>query len=167
PRSTRGERRSPAPTETRWAKFLSTLPARGATARGIRLNTGVLISIHAPREGSDTSGRDRSLGCNISIHAPREGSDFQAGGLFPDDVGFLSTLPARGATHYAVSPHIHWQFLSTLPARGATEVVTVANRLTDISIHAPREGSDVCEIIGKGLAVHFYPRSPRGERLCA
>ena len=34
-------------------------------------------------------------------------------------------------------------FLSTLPARGATSVAEVVERLEAISIHAPREGSDV------------------------
>ena len=33
--------------------FQSTLPARGATARDAGLDTGIIISIHAPRTGSD------------------------------------------------------------------------------------------------------------------
>ena len=57
--------------------FLSTLPARGATAPRGRGGQCVAISIHAPREGSDLSvvlvaEAER----HISIHAPREGSDF-------------------------------------------------------------------------------------------
>ena len=57
PRSPRGERPTTAFVLQWNSRFLSTLPARGATARGIRLNTGVLISIHAPREGSDFQGQ--------------------------------------------------------------------------------------------------------------
>ena len=34
-------------------------------------------------------------------------------------------------------------FLSTLPARGATRTLPEVNRRELISIHAPREGSDV------------------------
>ena len=34
-------------------EFLSTLPARGATAAGRQLSGEIVISIHAPREGSD------------------------------------------------------------------------------------------------------------------
>ena len=34
-----------------------------------------IISIHAPREGSDESARKEAKTCLISIHAPREGSD--------------------------------------------------------------------------------------------
>ena len=37
-----------------------------------------MISIHAPREGSDAGGKAAHCGNSqqISIHAPREGSDF-------------------------------------------------------------------------------------------
>ena len=61
-------------------RFLSTLPARGATT-GLSLTCTVLeISIHAPREGSD-GGRppEQGGGDAISIHAPREGSDASRG----------------------------------------------------------------------------------------
>ena len=37
------------------------------------------ISIHAPREGSDTGDIPLSILDSISIHAPREGSDPAAG----------------------------------------------------------------------------------------
>ena len=33
-----------------------------------------------------------------------------------------------------------------------------------ISIHAPREGSDCCRSFQTGAPRYFYPRSPRGER---
>ena len=56
--------------------FLSTLPVRGATYAGAHLFGEGVISIHAPREGSDFAlcigGGGNDL---ISIHAPREGSD--------------------------------------------------------------------------------------------
>ena len=34
----------------------------------------------------------------------------------------------------------------------------------NISIHAPREGSDTPRRSGRAEKPHFYPRSPRGER---
>ena len=37
-------------------------------------------------------------------------------------------------------------------------------RLWNISIHAPREGSDSASSSGTGVEDYFYPRSPRGER---
>ena len=55
--------------------FLSTLPARGATNVRCLLVLFGHISIHAPREGSDSVPRHNKRFRNISIHAPREGSD--------------------------------------------------------------------------------------------
>ena len=99
PRSPRGERprRGPLSGREKW-RFLSTLPARGATINCKRDHLARLISIHAPREGSDrrwqwTPGRQTP---------------------------FLSTLPARGATHRGAGQIAKALFLSTLPARGAT-----------------------------------------------
>jgi len=34
-----------------------------------------IVSIHAPREGSDLDPRSRGCFHKVSIHAPREGSD--------------------------------------------------------------------------------------------
>ena len=56
-------------------KFLSTLPARGATELLELLESCKAISIHAPREGSDADGHGPQPVQQISIHAPREGSD--------------------------------------------------------------------------------------------
>ena len=41
----------------------------------------------------------------------------------------------------------------------------VRKRLADISIHAPREGSDLIGLPAPFDRRYFYPRSPRGERL--
>ena len=57
--------------------FQSTLPARGATKVGKRYNKIPLISIHAPRTGSD----DMLVAISIDL------------------IAFQSTLPARGATN--------------------------------------------------------------------
>ena len=58
-----------------WA-FQSTLPARGATFQALVPSCAYIISIHAPRTGSDIKRciRGRKIG-QISIHAPRTGSD--------------------------------------------------------------------------------------------
>ena len=56
--------------------------------------------------------------------------------------GFLSTLPARGATLATETIYDFLIFLSTLPARGATQTAALAAQERLISIHAPREGSD-------------------------
>ena len=124
-------------------QFLSTLPARGATVRPFTWDIQPMISIHAPREGSDPeppggyerpghfyprsprgerpawqSPADALLW--ISIHAPREGSD---GGQRPAGPGRRDFYPR--------SP------------RGERRGGMVRDQQrTAISIHAPREGSD-------------------------
>ena len=48
-------------------------------------------------------------------------------------------------------------FQSTLPVRGATRMGYNAIRLLDISIHAPREGSDLFQrqrIVRRGISIH-------------
>ena len=76
PRSPRGERLQRLPGARYAVRFQSTLPARGATLR---------------------IGAQKRLFV-ISIHAPREGSDWNAVELNRNHYGFQSTLPARGAT---------------------------------------------------------------------
>ena len=55
--------------------FQSTLPARGATPGKRDVIRRALISIHAPRTGSDEQRRKAWALIGISIHAPRTGSD--------------------------------------------------------------------------------------------
>ena len=58
-----------------------------------------IISIHAPRTGSDEPNLYIYLLLStISIHAPRTGSDLQLFAEFFFKFVFQSTLPARGAT---------------------------------------------------------------------
>ena len=121
PRSPRGERPDAPQRHNRTARFQSTPPARGATTSTCFLSLIWIISIHAPREGSDAKYLELSQSCadfnprsprgerplstpicawspHISIHAPREGSD--QGGIQQcrAESQFQSTLPARGAT---------------------------------------------------------------------
>ena len=106
------------------------------------------ISIHAPREGSD---RRRDIvdpaGEVISIHAPREGSDElwrQSQDLFE---GFLSTLPARGATQQVVQDQRLGGISIHAPREGSDrEELRIIRDTCGISIHAPREGSDSSDI---------------------
>ena len=168
--------------------FLSTLPARGATAEACSHPPATSISIHAPREGSDivhpaSVGQDPIFLSTL----PARGATVTSRNLC-FSLSFLSTLPARGATSAPFIPpwKRRWKFLSTLPARGATEPVSEPDRPADISIHAPREGSDwrdrehcgarfisihapregsdMLHPRRKTMHSYFYPRSPRGER---
>ena len=58
-----------------------------------------MISIHAPRAGSDEQVfGGRKMTEHISIHAPRAGSDYRGLVNASDFKTFQSTLPVRGAT---------------------------------------------------------------------
>ena len=171
-------------------KFLSTLPAWGAT-----ITTFAIIAGRKP-DFYPRSPRGERLYAAASTAAIKP---------------FLSTLPAWGATHavrrvhgsvenfYPRSPRgerprscgqaaNNAVFLSTLPAWGATGEGVAVNLGTDvISIHAPRVGSDRpadeseqdalqflstlpawgathCGKLSGAQSCDFYPRSPRGER---
>ena len=101
-------------------QFQSTLPARGATVEVLADEATFVISIHAPREGSDALPF----------------------GVVGYGIVFQSTLPARGATRIGGDKRRICLFQSTLPARGATWCLLTGASVKLISIHAPREGSD-------------------------
>ena len=63
---------------------------------------------------------------------------------------FQSTLPVRGATYRYLTHQDNPEFQSTLPVRGATRTSPPPGAVTRISIHAPREGSDVETITRTG-----------------
>ena len=102
PRSPHGERHGLIWVQGEAGAFQSTLPARGATVSNGREHGLFIISIHAPRTGSDaTCGERFAWMQKISIHAPRTGSDEHAGMMRVSGWKFQSTLPARGATREA------------------------------------------------------------------
>ena len=122
PRSPHGERPSGSSSPMPNSLFQSTLPARGATK-------WKYVYTYSEK---------------ISIHAPRTGSDYQPILLIPQMLPFQSTLPARGATNTYGAISYYVIFQSTLPARGATMPLSIISRQDlQISIHAPRTGSDI------------------------
>jgi len=60
---------------------------------------------------------------------------------------------------------IHRMFQSTPPERGATSKEWFYRHSVQVSIHAPREGSDQARKIKDKILAGFNPRPPRGERL--
>ena len=60
---------------------------------------------------------------------------------------------------------MNYKFQSTLPARGATMNHLTGVVACDISIHAPRTGSDESLTRLTRAGSDFNPRSPHGERL--
>ena len=101
----------------------------------------------------------------ISIHAPREGSDGDAKQRENSPASlFLSTLPARGATSWEGWDEADDEFLSTLPARGATRGPG-RGRGRDVFLSTlPARGATRYIVVCYSDLRHFYPRSPRGER---
>ena len=94
----------------KFQRFLSTLPVGGATWNNFQRGDFHLISIHAPRGGSDSLKWPKEPARSaISIHAPRGGSDFSV--FFYPIVGhkFLSTLPVGGATANMIIFHSYLQ----------------------------------------------------------
>ena len=80
-------------------KFLSTLPARGATPdfQAAKAVMNIFLST-LPARGATEGSVNSMKAAWISIHAPREGSDYGKPAYRPAEKEFLSTLPARGAT---------------------------------------------------------------------
>ena len=125
------------------ALFLSTLPAWGATRRPFTpLFSRANFYPRSPR-----GERPQSI-CSSSL-----------------SVRFLSTLPAWGATGPLPGGEIRLHNFYPRSPRGERLTPTGGpGSLWVISIHAPRVGSDIHDIIYDQGNKNFYPRSPRGER---
>ena len=123
------------------------------------------ISIHAPRVGSDrAAGPARAPPMHFYPRSPRGERLPHSAFHFLPNLQFLSTLPAWGATREMAVCRRASGFLSTLPAWGATDDRFQRHERRNISIHAPRVGSDAKRTTTDGIRDYFYPRSPRGER---
>ena len=124
---------------------------------------------------------------HISIHALLAESDLLILSSSISIPIFLSTLSLRRATHiftysrqyvlyfYPRSPcgerlvkahgdGVFTRFLSTLSLRRATNAQPAAARAVIISIHALLAESDRLTANNMWYIIHFYPRSPCGER---
>ena len=188
PRSPHGERRIRFTTCRPSSSFQSTLPARGATKPYFVYQNHVIISIHAPRTGSDNrfflhgnrgqyfnprsphGERRRFLPriqkfAPISIHAPRTGSDTCLQHPLNRLPYFNPRSPHGERLRHLQIYQSPSRFQSTLPARGATRgraVRTVRGRnFNPRSPHGERH-MESCNWLPAQL--HFNPRSPHGER---
>ena len=173
----------------KWIRFQSTLPVRGATSFSRAAFAGsCYFNPRSPcgeRRGAGRRIRGNRL---ISIHAPRAGSDIQKLAFLSDSLGFQSTLPVRGATQrqknrwelFYISIHapragsddepragrgVPRDFNPRSPCGERREFGQYATAASQqISIHAPRAGSDGEKAKPFGGALYFNPRSPCGER---
>ena len=122
------------------------------------------ISIHAPRVGSDAA--PSKPGSKPKDFNPRSpcGERQELVISFGANDKFQSTLPVWGATTSRTGSTRRSEFQSTLPVWGATSLLGYLNTVENISIHAPRVGSDCRPLLRSFAFPHFNPRSPCGER---
>ena len=128
------------------SEFQSTLPAWGVTGT-LRIQGGVeVVSIHAPRVGSDLIPQATPAGhLSFNPRSPRGERPFA-----------IKQVSSRAQA-----------FQSTLPAWGATRTDGLIFEFKRVSIHAPRVGSAGIIPAGTRGVAGFNPRSPRGERRAA
>ena len=120
PRSPHGERQRLAAKENGKEEFQSTLPAWGATNKFKIRGRIIIISIHAPRMGSDIQVTCRRFkNANFNPRSPH-GERLRSGNYDDRIFIFQSTLPAWGATFIIIIDIRIMLFQSTLPAWGAT-----------------------------------------------
>ena len=115
-----------------------------------------LISIHAPREGSDSKAVNISRPClNFNPRSPR-GERLIIGMFLSIVVKFQSTLPARGATTSSVVSTQPGTISIHAPREGSDPSLSTSSLASlDISIHAPREGSDLI-ILVRNMAKQIF-----------
>ena len=166
--------------------FQSTLPAKGATSTSIASMPNDFFQSTLPAKGATRACKALPLDDNLSIHAPREGSDtstlshqyvrYTFNPRSPRRERRLPRLPPlrrhpfnprsprRERLTKALDSLGGYNFQSTLPAKGATGAFLLDSITRELSIHAPREGSDYEHLHGWLDCVSFNPRSPRRER---
>ena len=110
----------------------------------VRLPHNPGISIHAPREGSDRSVTHLfGPEIGISIHAPREGSDPRVPAVGVLFGAYFYPRSPRGERHKATQAAAEKRdFYPRSPRGERPQRAREVARAQNISIHAPREGSD-------------------------
>ena len=142
PRSPCGERQALSASASGSHLISIHAPRVGSDGHDARLPRFVRISIHAPRVGSDYLGLALFQTFGISIHAPRVGSDPSVLGACCRGHNFNPRSPCGERPYTAARHAYHRIFQSTLPVWGATTPLIDFLRDYKISIHAPRVGSD-------------------------
>ena len=145
--------------------FQSTLPARGATATRIPVDTHSIISIHAPRTGSDSQSQASYAASQISIHAPRTGSDITAAGASAMGNNFNPRSPhGERPKHMAHRRKSHY-FNPRSPHGERPRVHADFRRdVFDFNPRSPHGERPVPWAFSHRLFTYFNPRSPHGER---
>ena len=164
PRSPRGERpRRPAPP-TSSSDFYPRSPRGERRGRDRIPGKLALISIHAPREGSDR--RPSGYGLALTDFYPRSprGERLDADLLKHGGREFYPRSPRGERPQGALVGPGEVEISIHAPREGSDGDNRDVFDLQVISIHAPREGSDRVSWPAAAAWSNFYPRSPRGER---
>ena len=141
--------------------FQSTLPGWGATWIRDTSTTILLISIHAPRMGSDLTVRRLTPRECISIHAPRMGSD-QFHELSRLVVSISIHAPRMGSDGGGIFCVLAIPYFNPRSPDGERQIwVSTPPHSVLISIHAPRMGSDTVTDNCSGLVGRISIHAPR------
>ena len=169
-------------------QFQSTLPVWGATRDSSLPDTAIIgfnprspcgerllgilpasnekeVSIHAPRVGSDWQNDIRQEAGRVSIHAPRVGSDSVKTRVEMVHRLFQSTLPVWGATDGTMCGRCTGRrFNPRSPCGERQRDCGWQYRPVQVSIHAPRVGSDGTQSnVLHSVALRTRIRGPGGE----
>ena len=164
PRSPCGERPSCTGSEVGRRAFQSTLPVWGATPERYANRSGKGFQSTLPVWGATRRPGRKQRKAAISIHAPRVGSDSAWSSQTARFSDFNPRSPCGERLFFGGKNMYKSIFQSTLPVWGATQTGTFSPCHAQISIHAPRVGSDVEQRAQGCLCNDFNPRSPCGER---
>ncbi len=142
PTRPRGARRAQQWISVQLPRFQPTRP-RGARPRHFaRIETGTVVSTHAPARGATVRARRAGRRPRVSTHAPARGAT----------VG--QELAVVGGAH--VSTHA--------PARGATSSASTARTRAHRFNPRAREGRDRRRCTDSSRGSRFQPTRPRGAR---
>ena len=147
------------------SEFQSTHPARGATPYWCVLARPAFhFNPRTPRGVRQVADGPPGDCVIISIHAPREGCDKAplAGGT--KERNFNPRTP-RGVRRDGMSAPMRGGDFNPRTPRGVRRSVMRSSICSNsISIHAPREGCDICSQRARAPSWNFNPRTPRGVR---
>ena len=139
---------------------------RGATFSGHIHQRDSIISIHAPREGSDIPFPCSTLGGTISIHAPREGSDLHAKCVDGQYLFISIHAPREGSDRGGIRPAHRAPISIHAPREGSDTRRRLTGPAMGISIHAPREGSDLAVDVSSAATAAISIHAPREGSDC-
>ena len=165
PRSPRGERQLEPVKDDIKDLFQSTLPAGGATIHRQMVHTWYLkFQSTLPAGGATLSLTIRfPLASSFQSTLPAGGATSKAQQRATAKYIFQSTLPAGGATTAGIYPvSVDADFNPRSPRGERHKPVTHLETVCEISIHAPRGGSDYCPDCAPAAVAEISIHAPRG-----